>query len=121
MRFRQQKANAGPVSLAHKGLPLPHCMQDILPSNLRKNFSYLAFWPCSITASHSKKQDRSEEHTSELQSHSDLVCRLLLEKKKKYKKNKNKHLRKKNRQKHTLRYRKGFNNTQQRGRLSSRL
>src|SRR5260221_6480589 len=29
---------------------------------------------------------RSEEHTSELQSHSDLVCRLLLEKK-------NKHLR----------------------------
>src|SRR5438034_8526371 len=32
---------------------------------------------------------RSEEHTSELQSHSDLVCRLLLEKKKKKKKKKN--------------------------------
>src|SRR5438034_2285009 len=31
-------------------------------------------------------QWRSEEHTSELQSHSDLVCRLLLEKKKKNKK-----------------------------------
>src|SRR5947207_11919800 len=29
-------------------------------------------------------RDRSEEHTSELQSHSDLVCRLLLEKKKKH-------------------------------------
>src|SRR5438034_6251377 len=29
---------------------------------------------------------RSEEHTSELQSHSDLVCRLLLEKKKTKKK-----------------------------------
>src|SRR5438034_7553570 len=29
-----------------------------------------------------REQDRSEEHTSELQSHSDLVCRLLLEKKK---------------------------------------
>src|SRR5206468_5979924 len=28
-------------------------------------------------------EDRSEEHTSELQSRSDLVCRLLLEKKKK--------------------------------------
>src|SRR5260221_1006962 len=27
------------------------------------------------------RQARSEEHTSELQSHSDLVCRLLLEKK----------------------------------------
>src|SRR5438477_8611311 len=31
---------------------------------------------------------RSEEHTSELQSHVNLVCRLLLEKKKKKKKNK---------------------------------
>src|SRR5260221_5355950 len=31
---------------------------------------------------------RSEEHTSELQSHSDLVCRLLLEKKKKNKSHK---------------------------------
>src|SRR5436190_11652788 len=27
------------------------------------------------------QRERSEEHTSELQSHSDLVCRLLLEKK----------------------------------------
>src|SRR5690349_22834117 len=31
-------------------------------------------------------RDRSEEHTSELQSRRDLVCRLLLEKKKKQKK-----------------------------------
>src|SRR5438132_3801788 len=31
-------------------------------------------------------RERSEEHTSELQSHSDLVCRLLLEKKKQKKK-----------------------------------
>src|SRR5438034_7842757 len=30
-----------------------------------------------------QRAPRSEEHTSELQSHSDLVCRLLLEKKKK--------------------------------------
>src|SRR5260221_6006946 len=29
-----------------------------------------------------RRRLRSEEHTSELQSHSDLVCRLLLEKKK---------------------------------------
>src|SRR2546421_5378642 len=35
------------------------------------------------TPSHSSR--RSEEHTSELQSRSDLVCRLLLEKKKKKK------------------------------------
>src|SRR5437667_8450161 len=32
---------------------------------------------------------RSEEHTSELQSHHDLVCRLLLEKKKKHNKQRN--------------------------------
>src|SRR5260221_9632347 len=31
-----------------------------------------------------READRSEEHTSELQSHSDLVCRLLLEKKKQF-------------------------------------
>src|SRR4051795_13785450 len=36
---------------------------------------------------------RSEEHTSELQSHSHLVCRLLLEKKKKNKKAVNIHIR----------------------------
>src|SRR5687767_15306832 len=40
---------------------------------------------CTISA-----EDRSEEHTSELQSLAYLVCRLLLEKKKK-KKNKNMH------------------------------
>src|SRR5436190_20554085 len=34
-------------------------------------------------AGSNRRQLRSEEHTSELQSHSDLVCRLLLEKKKK--------------------------------------
>src|SRR5207248_9298756 len=36
----------------------------------------------------SLRQRRSEEHTSELQSPYDLVCRLLLEKKKKNRKNK---------------------------------
>src|SRR5947207_3924415 len=36
-------------------------------------------------ASAAHRIGRSEEHTSELQSHSDLVCRLLLEKKKKEK------------------------------------
>src|SRR5260221_3342972 len=37
-------------------------------------------WPCLNPVC---EEYRSEEHTSELQSHSDLVCRLLLEKKKK--------------------------------------
>src|SRR5438034_2625476 len=42
--------------------------------------------PLAGTRLHLRRDDhlvRSEEHTSELQSHSDLVCRLLLEKKKK--------------------------------------
>src|SRR5260221_4840856 len=39
--------------------------------------------PCATTPSTTRASpSRSEEHTSELQSHSDLVCRLLLEKKK---------------------------------------
>src|SRR5438034_2589049 len=40
-----------------------------------------------VTRSRRSTTSRSEEHTSELQSHSDLVCRLLLEKKKKKKNN----------------------------------
>src|SRR5438132_2954691 len=38
-------------------------------------------FPRTIRAA--EETSRSEEHTSELQSHSDLVCRLLLEKKNK--------------------------------------
>src|SRR2546428_5234904 len=41
-------------------------------------------YPCTLVAPGViKVHGRSEEHTSELQSRSDLVCRLLLEKKKK--------------------------------------
>src|SRR5437588_8793931 len=36
----------------------------------------------TAAAARAPSPSRSEEHTSELQSHSDLVCRLLLEKKK---------------------------------------
>src|SRR5690349_21994793 len=39
-----------------------------------------------VVDEHPLWEDRSEEHTSELQSRRDLVCRLLLEKKKKIKK-----------------------------------
>src|SRR2546427_8704234 len=40
----------------------------------------------SLEVARANVRDRSEEHTSELQSQSNLVCRLLLEKKKKKKK-----------------------------------
>src|SRR5260221_7298825 len=45
-----------------------------------------SYWPTGDQqpgATPAQIAGRSEEHTSELQSHSDLVCRLLLEKKKK--------------------------------------
>src|SRR2546421_2710043 len=42
------------------------------------------------TAGRAMTEPRSEEHTSELQSRSDLVCRLLLEKKKKIRKERKK-------------------------------
>src|SRR5436190_4831542 len=42
----------------------------------------MRFWGSTLARNLPARVDRSEEHTSELQSHSDLVCRLLLEKKK---------------------------------------
>src|SRR5690242_21213171 len=50
--------------------------------------------PCRWRAARRRRRarrSRSEEHTSELQSHVNLVCRLLLEKKKKITSNINKH------------------------------
>src|SRR5438477_5891182 len=59
----------------------PRCHQQRRPKKLKTNGSraaqnrYLIAYILSF---------RSEEHTSELQSHVNLVCRLLLEKKKKH-------------------------------------
>src|SRR5260221_10927954 len=49
----------------------------------RKHKEEMRLW--GFTCYYATLGPRSEEHTSELQSHSDLVCRLLLEKKKKSK------------------------------------
>src|SRR5438034_3462962 len=53
----------------------------LIPGDYRTARRLLSSVRDSLTSS----DVRSEEHTSELQSHSDLVCRLLLEKKKKIK------------------------------------
>src|SRR5438034_3964816 len=58
----------------------------------RRDWPYEAL--CRGVCHSENGQNRSEEHTSELQSHSDLVCRLLLEKKKKKKTNKKKNSKK---------------------------
>src|SRR5438477_3526433 len=61
----------------------PQCIPPdcLLPLTCRPRRRYRHPWWRSST--HSQKSwSRSEEHTSELQSHVNLVCRLLLEKKK---------------------------------------
>src|SRR5450432_522750 len=55
-------------------------LHDALPIS---NESLCGFALTSKASTFALARSRSEEHTSELQSRSDLVCRLLLEKKKK--------------------------------------
>src|SRR5688572_12551451 len=55
--------------------------------NQSKNLSVLEIG-CGLGTDGAQFAKRSEEHTSELQSQSNLVCRLLLEKKRKKKKKK---------------------------------
>src|SRR5215204_7764435 len=62
----------------HDALPISYGARTRLRA---ANIGYV-----NLSADPAGRRMRSEEHTSELQSHSDLVCRLLLEKKKKNKK-----------------------------------
>src|SRR5436309_14304137 len=60
-------------------------LHDALPISQRSGFRMGSRGPISWLSSRSATSSsvRSEEHTSELQSRENLVCRLLLEKKKK--------------------------------------
>src|SRR2546426_7680950 len=61
---------------------------DALTINVTKFFRNAETWralaPYLAELKERRRGERSEEHTSELQSPCNLVCRLLLEKKKKY-------------------------------------
>src|SRR5206468_12783092 len=76
----------------HPGVPIDRAKakirllppDDIRANRRRRGRGILRTWQASrVTRPARGVFFRSEEHTSELQSRSDLVCRLLLEKKKK--------------------------------------
>src|SRR5688572_33379277 len=58
----------------HDALPICDLVGSRWDNAIRSRVAYGVYWTTD---------ERSEEHTSELQSQSNLVCRLLLEKKKK--------------------------------------
>src|SRR2546430_10312245 len=61
----------------HDALPISRSSSTAAPPSRARSCS-------SSPPGRTRRGARSEEHTSELQSQSNLVCRLLLEKKKKY-------------------------------------
>src|SRR5260221_9302400 len=84
-KFSLQAAlNQGPVLAAFFKVSCPTCqyafpyLERIYKAHGGKKITIVG-----ISQNDRSDTARSEEHTSELQSHSDLVCRLLLEKKKK--------------------------------------
>src|SRR2546428_10365174 len=68
----------------HDALPIWAIIFSSRPTTTSSNFSRSSIFSCSseVRGGRGPGEVRSEEHTSELQSRSDLVCRLLLEKKK---------------------------------------
>src|SRR2546427_6169004 len=81
-----------PIScMLRRPTPMPACCTAATskpaPSSVMRSISQCGSGHCSCTCTHWARLClitlRSEEHTSELQSQSNLVCRLLLEKKKK--------------------------------------
>src|SRR5260221_7261849 len=65
----------------HDALPISSSTFSPTCARAGSKHASVAKWRCGRATTTTRS--RSEEHTSELQSHSDLVCRLLLEKKKK--------------------------------------
>src|SRR5690242_21303167 len=73
--FSQNSELQLPVRL--EGRDAPECDESRILVSFATTFSFPA------AGAYAMRPTRSEEHTSELQSHVNLVCRLLLEKKKK--------------------------------------
>src|SRR5437588_4132470 len=77
---RPPRSTLFPYTTLFRSLPRATVVMHLAPTASRRVYQQRIG---RIMRLHPRK--RSEEHTSELQSHSDLVCRLLLEKKHKKK------------------------------------
>src|SRR5207253_6986895 len=77
----QLRCCAAFIVLCRKRAPIRCASSQPVPCAMRA--TPLHFWNGSAPQPVGRKCRRSEEHTSELQSRGHLVCRLLLEKKKK--------------------------------------
>src|SRR5882762_8154750 len=90
MRESSKESSGVPLDSNLWTKPEPGSAKKTFPSESAANAagvsSFPGPWPLSPHAFRNSKggscNGRSEEHTSELQSHLNLVCRLLLEKKK---------------------------------------
>ena len=82
---RPPRSTLFPYTTLFRSYPRDLCVHELFEQQVEQS-------PDAAAVVHGDEQltyRRSEEHTSELQSHSDLVCRLLLEKKKKQHTHKN--------------------------------
>src|SRR5438067_7429262 len=75
--FRSRWASSLGINVANGSTAKPPCRKSATGS-----CRVLSFHKLACTRTIRGRNPRSEEHTSELQSRFDLVCRLLLEKKK---------------------------------------
>src|SRR5260370_15731994 len=80
--FRSPLISRSLSSGAHSRDPLAHAGYGSSYVSARASASSAGTRRAGRSRAGTRKPDRSEEHTSELQSHLNLVCRLLLEKKK---------------------------------------
>src|SRR5206468_12832768 len=81
--FRSVQVSTAPAfTAASAGISIDQGPSLLIDAAGKRHLAYIEDWRVSAPYDHGR---RSEEHTSELQSRSDLVCRLLLEKKKKNK------------------------------------
>src|SRR2546426_2327794 len=79
--FRSGRGDKNAGALTH-GEDATTLVNETICHPFEKWLGHLFLWAGVITRD-TETRDRSEEHTSELQSPCNLVCRLLLEKKKK--------------------------------------